>query len=159
MFVFNLTIDHQPLSWAEDNWTATAREAWDILATIALEDGITIPAATVAGEWWTDRAHAIVSEAPIADDYGIGHALTTGGTEHAAPWFDGPAEIAWDSATGTVPDDAWPADCECMAIADMAARERFVVDIISPRQAYRWARPVPSDPTADNPAIVAIVSD
>ena len=41
MFTFNLTIDHQPLSWVEDNWTATAREAWNILATIAREDGIT----------------------------------------------------------------------------------------------------------------------
>ena len=159
MFTFNLTIDRQPLSWVEDSWTATAREAWDILATIALEDGIIIPVATVAGEWWTDRAHAIVSEAPIADDYGIGHALTMGGTEYAAPWFDGPATIAWDSATGTVPDDAWPADCECMPIENMEARERFMVDIISPRQAYRWARPIPSDPTADNPAIIAIVSE
>ena len=46
-----------------------------------------------------------------------------------------------------------------MPIENMEARERFMVDIISPRQAYRWARPIPSDPTADNPAIIAIVSD
>jgi len=152
MFTFDLCIDGQWADWVEDNWTETARTAWEILADIAAVDGLEVPVIDTPGEFRTDRLEAVVIARPLSEGTGRGHAIRNG-RESDAPSFDGPATVAWDTGLGEILD--WPEGCEVFAIDE--SRDSFVVRIIRAGEPYRWAQPIDSRTGELLPFLVAVV--